>query len=218
MTSVEILGWAAAVAAVAIGVPQAFRLLRTRSTAGLSVMMWQVILGLNLGWFVHGVVIDALNMIVPNAFSAVVSVTVLLLIRRERRLNPLTLFLVSGLVAAVMVAADLVLGSTGFGVVALLGSLIANTGQAIKLVHSPDISGVSPGYLLAQLVNQVLWLAWARLVEDSGTLISTVSTGLIVLFSSVWWLMRRFGLRPLFVQTAAAEVVPGETAQVVCES
>lgn len=214
MTPVEILGWAGALAAISIGIPQAVRLLRTRSTAGLAVLTWQLLLGLNIGWFGHGILIEAPNMVVPNVFSAVVSATVLLLIRSARGLNPVTILIPTALIAAVMIGADLIGGSTAFGVVALLGSLIANAGQAINLVRSPDVSGVAPGYLIAQLVNQVLWVTWGFAVSDSGTILSSISTGLVIVFSTIWWLLRRAGLRPLFVRAESVGVVSGQAAPV----
>lgn len=214
MTPVDILGWVGALMAIAIGIPQAVRLLRTRDTAGLAVMTWQLMLGLNIGWFSHGLLIDAPQMVVPNLISAAISATVLLLIRRARGLNPVTLLIPTVLIAAVMIGADLIAGSAAFGVAAVLGSMLANAGQAVNLVRSPDISGVAPGYLIIQLVNQVIWAIWAIVVGEPGTTISAISTGLIITFSSVWWLLRRAGLRPLFVRAEPVAVVPEEVTPV----
>lgn len=218
MTPAEIVGWAGALTALSIGIPQAFRLLRTRNTAGLSVVAWQAILTLNIGWLVHGILIDAPNMILPNAVSVIVSTTVLLLLRQERQLNALTLLAPVALGAGVMVAADLTLGSTWFGVTAILASLIANAGQGISLAREPSITGVAPGFLIIQLVNQVVWVGWGLMVADSGTVISAIFTGLIALFNTVWWILRRLGMRPLFVRPVTAVVETVGAARVSCES
>lgn len=218
MTPVEVLGWAGALTAISIGVPQVVQLLRTRSTAGLSVMTWQAMLGINVGWLSHGIVIGAANMIVPNVASSILSAAVLLLVVRERKLHAPKLLLVSALVAGVMITADLVLGSAAFGITALLASLVSNASQGVDLVRSPDVGGVAPGYLGAQVVNQVLWVVWAVLVQDSGTIISASFTGLLAVFNGTWWVLRRLGLRPLFARSAEPGVVPGKAAPVVCES
>lgn len=214
MTPAEIVGWAGALTALSIGIPQAFRLLRTRNTAGLSVVAWQAMLTLNIGWLVHGVLLEAPNMIVPNGVSVLISATVLLLLRQERELNALRLLVPVVLGAGVMIAADLVLGSTGFGVTAILASLMANAGQGISLVREPAITGVAPGFLIIQLVNQVVWVTWGVMVADSGTVISATFTGLVALFNAVWWTLRRFGMRPLFVRPVVVAVETDGAARV----
>lgn len=218
MTAAEIVGWAGALTAISIGIPQVVRLIRTRSTAGVSLVTWQAVLALNIGWGVHGLLLDALNMVVSNAFSVIASLMVLGLIRRERHRGPLSLLMPSGMIAAVMIAVDLALGSTWFGAVAVVVSLVANAGQGISLVRSVSIAGVAPGFLVAQLLNQLLWLAWALLVADSGTLISSASTGLVASFNLVWWLLRRFGMPAIFVRPATGQVVATEPAGVSSEA
>ncbi len=218
MTPAEIVGWAGALTALSIGIPQAIRLLRTRNTAGLSVVAWQAMLTLNMGWLVHGVLIDAPNMIVPNVVSFVVSTTVLLLLRHERQLNAWKLLAPVLLGAGAMVAVDLTVGSTWFGVTAIVVSLIANTGQGINLVREPAITGVAPGFLVIQLTNQVVWLTWGSMVGDPGTVLSSIVTGLIALFNTVWWMLRRIGMPPLFVRPVAALVETDGGARVSSES
>lgn len=218
MTPAEIVGWAGALTALSIGIPQAIRLLRTRNTAGLSVVAWQAMLTLNIGWLVHGFLINAPNMIVPNVVSVVVSTTVLLLLRQERQLNAWKLLAPIALCAGVMVVVDSTLGSTWFGVTAIMASLIANTGQGINLVREPAITGVAPGFLIIQLANQVVWLTWGLLVGDPGTVLSSSFTGLIALFNTVWWILRRIGMPPLFVRPVAVLVETDGGARVSSES
>ena len=54
MTPVELIGWAAAVVGTLLGVPQVYRLARTRTVAGLSMPAWQAILALHIAWIYHG--------------------------------------------------------------------------------------------------------------------------------------------------------------------
>ncbi|MGC3954277.1 MAG: SemiSWEET family transporter [Propionicimonas sp.] len=218
MSLAEVVGWLAALAAIVLGIPQVVRLVRTRSTAGLSTVAWQASLAICLGWLVHGFQIGALNMIVPNGFGALPAVAVLLLVLRERRLNPVRLFAPVAVVAAGMITVDLMLGSTWYGLVATGAAVVANAGQGVQLVRAPSIQGVAPGFLLVQLANQVLWLGWGFLVNDSGTQIASISTGVIALFNVVWWLLRSAGLRPLFVRPQVGGLVPDEAAQVSCQT
>ena len=50
MTTVLLVGWAAALVGTVLGLPQMIRLARTRNIEGLSMPAWQLILGLNIGW------------------------------------------------------------------------------------------------------------------------------------------------------------------------
>ena len=197
MTPVLVFGWAAAFVGTVLGIPQVVRLVRTRSVEGVSLAAWQVILGLNVGWLVHGFLIRQLNMIVPNGLGMIVTLMILRLVARERR-RPLPRTLLPGMaIGAVMVAVDLVFGSATFGAFAVIPAIFANIGQSIELVRAPRVWGVSPAFLVGAVLNQALWLAWGLLVADPGTVIAATVTGTITLFNLVWWGLRMAGLRPL---------------------
>ena len=52
-------------------------------------------------------------------------------------------------------------------------------------------------FLILAVVNQGLWLSWAILVPDIGTMIFATVTGIITVFNLIWWSLRMLGLRPL---------------------
>lgn len=52
-------------------------------------------------------------------------------------------------------------------------------------------------FLVLAVVNQRLWLSWAILVPDAGTMIFATVTGIITVFNLTWWSLRILGLRPL---------------------
>ena len=52
-------------------------------------------------------------------------------------------------------------------------------------------------FLILAVVNQGLWLSWAILVPDIGTMIFATVTGTITVFNLIWWSLRMLGLRPL---------------------
>ncbi|MGC3992906.1 MAG: PQ-loop domain-containing transporter [Propionicimonas sp.] len=214
MTPVEILGWVAALVGTVLGLPQLIRLARTRSTAGLSLFGWQAILVLNLIWAIHGIKIGQANMIVTNLGGLVTTSIVLYLFTKDlgRRLFPVVL--PSLLAVVVLVAIDLGLGSTAFGVASLVPAILANAGQIIEVVRSPSVTGVSPVFLGLGLVNQLLWLSWAVLLNEASSKISSFLLVLMIAFNLTWYLLRRAGLRAFFVRPVeAVEVAPDLAGQ-----
>ncbi|MFT4110453.1 SemiSWEET family sugar transporter [Propionicimonas sp.] len=210
MTPVELLGWMAALVGTVLGLPQLIRLARTRSTAGLSLFGWQAILVLNLIWALHGIKIGQPNMIVTNFGGLVTTSIVLVLFTRDlgRRLLPVVL--PSLLAVVVLVAVDLGLGSTAFGVASLVPAILANAGQIIEVVRSPSVTGVSPVFLGLGLLNQLLWLSWAVLLDEASSKISSFLLVLMIAFNLTWYLLRRAGLRAFFAR-------PVETVEVAAE-
>jgi uncharacterized protein with PQ loop repeat len=107
--------------------------------------------------------------------------------------------LLPGLVATgALIAVDQILGSAAFGAAAIIAAVLSNAGQSIELVRSNRIVGVSVLFLILAVVNQSLWLSWAILVPDIGTMIFATVTGIITVFNLIWWSLRNLGLRPLF--------------------
>jgi hypothetical protein len=113
----------------------------------------------------------------------------------QRHLLPV---LLPGLLAAgALIAVDQLLGSAAFGAAAIIAAVVANAGQSIELVRSQRIVGVSVLFLILAVVNQGLWLSWAILVPDAGTMIFATVTGIITVCNLIWWSLRILGLRPL---------------------
>jgi len=218
VTAEFIVGWLATCVAMLLGVPQIVRLVRTRSTEGLSIVMWQAMLSINLGWLVHGIRIDALNMVVTNLVGMGTTIAIQVLIIRARRLQAWRVVLPGVAGAMALVAVDVLLGSAAFGVAAVVPAVIANAGQTVELIRSPRLTGVSPVFLVGQALNQALWFTWSLFVGDQGTMITAPATGVIAVFNVTWWALRNAGLRPLFVRAEPAPVVAREPAQVSSES
>ena len=195
------VGWVAALVGTVLGLPQMIRLARTRNIEGLSLPAWQLILGLNIGWTSHGIILGQLNLIVPNILGLASTLPILFLMSRELG-RPLPRVLLPGIVLGVgMIATDVIFGTAVYGIVALWPALFANIGQTLELVRSPRIAGVSPFFLIAGVLNQALWLWWGALVGDAGTMITATSTLGITSINLIWWTMRQFGLRSFLVPT-----------------
>ena len=201
MTEVILVGWVAALVGTVLGLPQMIRLARTRNIEGLSLPAWQLILGLNIGWTSHGVILGQLNLILPNVLGLVSTLPILFLMSRELD-RPLPRVLVPGILLGIgMIATDIIFGTAVYGLVALWPAFFANIGQTLELVRSPRVAGVSPFFLIGGVLNQALWLWWGVLVNDAGTMITATTTLGITGVNLVWWLMRRLGLRSFLVPT-----------------
>ena len=201
MAPVEIIGWAAALVGTVLGLPQLVRLARTRNVEGLSLPFWQIILGLNIAWTAHGVLLGRLNLVVPNVLGLVSTVPILIMVARELGRPLVRVFLPGALIGAAMVVVDLAFGATAYGAGAMWPALLANAGQTMELIRSPRVRGVSPLFLAGGVLNQALWLAWGLLLPDVGTQIAATSTLSIVGFNLLWWTMRTLGLRSFGVPT-----------------
>jgi uncharacterized protein with PQ loop repeat len=201
VNTVILVGWSAALVGTVLGLPQVVRLARTRNIEGLSLPAWQIILGLNIGWTSHGIILGQLNLIVPNILGLASTLPILFLMSRELG-RPLPKVLLPGIALGIgMIATDVLFGTAVYGIVALWPALFANIGQTLELIRSPRVAGVSPFFLIAGVLNQALWLWWGMLVGDAGTMITATSTLGITSINLVWWLMRQAGLRSFLVPT-----------------
>jgi len=83
MSFAEIIGFVAATLTTLSFYPQAYKIIKTRDTAGISLVMYSIInVGLIL-WLVYGLMIGDMPIILANAFTLLASLTILFLkIRR----------------------------------------------------------------------------------------------------------------------------------------
>ena len=83
MSFAEIIGFVAATLTTLSFYPQAYKIIKTRDTASISLVMYSIInVGLIL-WLVYGLMIGDMPIILANAFTLLASLTILFLkIRR----------------------------------------------------------------------------------------------------------------------------------------
>ena len=72
----DVWGWVCAVAGPVVSIPQVARLLRSRTSAGLSLLMWQLNIACAVAWSFHGLRADAPNIVAPNVLLGVAAVLV----------------------------------------------------------------------------------------------------------------------------------------------
>lgn len=211
MALADLIGWTATLVGAVLGLPQLVRLTRTRDVRGLSFLAWRSTLVLNLIWLAHGLRIDQSPQVVTNVIALSITLPLVILLARSLRRSVTMALLPSIAVAGVIVAIDHTLGSLVFGAAAVLPAIFANTGQSIELVRSHTVSGVAPLFLMLACLNQSLWLTWAVLIHDPGTILAASLTLTVTSFNLGWFLLRRAGLRPLFVQPLPEPALPSPT-------
>ena len=70
------LGWVAAALAATVAIPQVIKLLRNRTTAGISLTAWRLTLAANVAWTGHGFVAGHANIWLPNLMFMVCSLII----------------------------------------------------------------------------------------------------------------------------------------------
>lgn len=191
---IDALGWVAAVSAATVALPQVVRLLRIKTTAGISPVAWQTMLGGNLAWGAHGVFTGHPNIWLPNLVFAACSTTILVQLGRDRSVSGLRLLVPAVLLSAVSFAIDLMAGPIAFAAASVLPAALAQLAQLQKLITAPDVRGVSMAFLAVSVTNQVLWVSWALLVDERAVMLTGSSIGSLMLVNLIWATLRRLGL------------------------
>lgn len=183
---VIVMGWLAGLVGSLLAVPQLVRILRTRETAGLSLLSWQITVAVCASWAIHGARGGMVNMLLPNTVLACVSVPVMVLIHRARRLPAGPVWATVCGLAAVCIAVDLFTTPVIFGVVIVIPQSVAALTQLRDMHRSADVSGVSPVFLLQNVVVQSLWLIWGSLAGEVSVIIAAALTGALWAVNAVF--------------------------------
>ena len=155
----------------------------------------------------HGINIGQLPQILSSSLALFTTVPILVLMARALRLRVFPTMVPSLVAAATMIAVDGYLGSAAYGVVAIIPGIVITAAQSVELVRARHVRGVSPLSMSLGFLNLTLWVVWAALVNDSGTMIAVSTSWFVVLFNVVWYVLRRLGLRPFLMPVAEPEPV-----------
>lgn len=176
-----IVGWIAAGLSCFISAPQLVRILRARTTSGVSILSWQLALGGNLTWGLYGFTHGNLNQWLPNVGLIVITLVILSLFHRHVG-TPWVALLAPGLViGATTTTLDHAVGTIAYSIAAFLPSAVSLVSQLKVTATSEDVRGLSVGNQWLGLANQSAWLVWAVLIgERSVILVGSASLVLIV--------------------------------------
>jgi uncharacterized protein with PQ loop repeat len=191
---VELLGWAAAASLAAVALPQAIKLLRSRTIAGVSPSAWQMMLAVNVAWTAHGLFSQHPNIWIPNLIFLICSATVLTQLARHGVRSVPRLFLPGIALGTVAFALDVLAGPVVFALAAVVPSATAQLAQLRELIVSPSIRGVSMPFLVMNVVNQCLWESWAVLAHEPSVRLVALCVGALMTVNLVWASLRRLGV------------------------
>lgn len=154
-------GWAAGLLSATYGLPQALRIRRLGTASGVSLPMWQVVFLSGCAFSIYGVRTDRMEVVAPNVVMAVVSGSVLALVRRQRGTQPLRVWFPPIIGAVIAVVGHWLFGELAFTAV-LAGPVLSSRGAQLLLAwRAPDIAGISTAAFALQALAQLLWLVYA---------------------------------------------------------
>ena len=187
-------GWLCGAVGVATGIPQLLQLRRTRTSAGLSLFFWQLLLAIGVLWALHGLLTGSALITTPNVLMTIANIVVLSFIRRERRLGWWRTYGLPLGLAATLFTVDAVVGTLVFGMLITVPQVSSGFGQLRELVLRADIRGVSLGFLVLGWLLPTMWFFYGAMAHESAIFISAGITSFVALANVVWASLRRSGL------------------------
>ncbi len=187
-------GWLSGAVGVVSGVPQILQLRRTRTSAGLSLLFWQLLLAIGVLWTLHGLLTHSALVTTPNALMTIVNVLVLAFIRRDRGLGWWRTYGLPLALVSTLFTVDAVIGALIFGMLITVPQVSSGLGQLRELVTRVDIRGVSLGFLVLGWILPSMWFFYGAMAHESAILISAGFTSIVALANVAWASLRRGGL------------------------
>ena len=191
---ITVVGYAAAVIGAFYALPQTWRILRVNSAAGLSVLTWQLQVGVSTGWTVHGFVTAQPNVWGSNLLILACAVVTLVMIRREQQLSH-AVWGLALIVGGVLLAVDLLWGAVLFGAMIIVPLIISMMIQFRALWVAPDFSGYSWFYNAFAAFTQLPWLVYAIPNKERAIEIGATATLTLQLACLTLYLVKRHGVR-----------------------
>ncbi|AQP44199.1 SemiSWEET family sugar transporter [Tessaracoccus flavus] len=188
---IEVFGWVAAALGVSSNLPQLIRILRERTSAGVSVQLWQVTAASTAAWCVHGFLVSAPQMQWPNLLMAALSSLIVVMVLRDRGEPVLRQFLLPTAVAALLIGSNLWLGALVFGLLVAVPQLVGQFSQLRLMIGAPDLTGVSLGYLSVILLVQTMWFIFGLATVDWALIVCAGSMVVICSINLAVYLVRR---------------------------
>lgn len=188
------LGWTAAALASVVALPQVVKVLRTGTTAGISLTAWRLTFAANIAWTGHGILAGHANIWLPNLIFMACSLTILNQLRRDRGLGWAAVFGPSMVLGLTTLGVNVAFGAVAFAVAAGLPSVTAQILQFHELLLVPRIGAVSLPFLALNTVNQAIWLGWGLLAGEQSITLVASAIGMLMGTNLVWYVLRRTGV------------------------
>ncbi len=189
----DIFGWVAGLFGIALGSSQLRQLLKSRKVQGVSLLMWQLYVGVQVGWVIHGLVESNQPMIWASLWCVIMGLIVLVFYnrykpRRSRWVakTPSAAY-IFGLSAVLAVIFGLIawkLPAAIKGLIFIFPTTFGQIHQLAKIIQAKSLAGLSVTMLLIYNFNQGLLLIWSFFLRDY-TLMMTATTSMLILASSI---------------------------------
>lgn len=189
----DIFGWLAGAFGVMLGASQLKRLWQSRSVAGISLEMWQLYVGVQVGWVVHGLIEHNQPMIWASLACVLMGLSVLIFFNKYkpkrsrwvRRVTPAWwIFGASAGLAGLFAWIAWFLPAEIKGLIFIFPTTFGQIHQLIKIHQAKSLTGLSVTMLLIYNFNQGLLLIWSILIFDR-TLTMTATTSMAILAISI---------------------------------
>ena len=190
MTALDILGWVAASFGMASAFPQLYRLLRTRSSAGVSLSLFQLNAAATGAWALHGFMVGVPQMQYPNLVLMISSFAVCILVLRDRKSSLFPALLLPPVISAALFGVALLAGALIFGFVVAAPFVVGQISQLRTMHASRDLSGVSLPFLSVAFFVQGLWLVWGILYGETSITVCATLLGTLSLINLLYFLHR----------------------------
>ena len=197
MTLVSMIAFGGAILAAVIGLPQYLLVVRTKDTHGLSLTAWIIAVGTGAGWLGHGIRIGEIHMIWPNIWGLFVAFTILYYLRRNKHYTSYLKLWPGLALAGLLFTLDAFIGSAAFGIAIMIPQVYGILRQGVALMKAPQVTGVSLATWIFQLLCQSLWLVWAIMTSEPGTLICATVSAIACTFTLTWRILRAIGFGPI---------------------
>lgn len=189
----DIFGWLAGVFGVMLGASQLKKIWQARSVAGISLEMWQLYVGVQVGWVVHGLIEANQPMIWASLACVLMGLSVLIFFNRYkpsrsrwRRRTPSAWWIFGGSAGLAVLFSWVAwrLPAEIKGLIFIFPTTFGQIHQLLKIHQAKSLSGLSVTMLLIYDFNQGLLLIWSILIFDR-TLTMTATTSILILASSI---------------------------------
>lgn len=205
MSPIDLLGWFAAAVGTCSVLPQLLRLWRERTSAGISLQLWQFTVAAGLAWTVHGYMVGAPQMQIPNVLLTSSSLAVLWFVVRDRGLTLLPKLWLPVLLAAALVCLDIFAGPAVFGLVVAIPTVVGQVSQLRVMLRSDDLSGLSAPYLVVASVMQWIWFTWGVLAVEWAIIMCACILGVLATINLGYYAWRRLRGTALPARTESDE-------------
>lgn len=162
---IDVLGWVASVFVIVMFLPQLVKMLKLKSSGGVSANTWLLNIAFGTGWFIFGIREDIIQQIVLNIIF-VLLVFVLLYVTYKEAHKPMYYFFLAILGAIVLAVIYFVLPMSILSIVIVCLVVSSDIPQLVRSIKSfvhKTPTAVSTATWLIGALGTILWLSFGLL-------------------------------------------------------